>query len=253
MNKKDIITSQRSRQRESEKCRFSIVIPVLNEAEQINSLIEHIRSQSFEGFFEIIVVDGDQQGNTVKVIQDKDVIALITEKGRGRQMNAGATTAHGEILIFLHVDTKLPVNALGKISRVLQDERYVGGAFDLGIDSRRLFLKYISARASLRSRLNRIPYGDQAIFIRKDYFDQIGRFKDIPLMEDVDLMHRIKKDKKKIYILSDKVMTSARRWERDGALYTTVRNQILMALFYLGVSPCRLAKYYWRHSNGNKS
>ena len=67
-------------------------------------------------------------------------------------------------------------------------------------------------------------------------------------MEDVDLMRRIKKDRKKIYILSDKVMTSARRWERDGALYTTVRNQILMALFYLGVSPCRLAKYYWRHS-----
>ena len=168
-------------------------------------------------------------------------------------MNAGAATAHGEILIFLHADTKLPDNALGKISRVLQDERYVGGAFDLGIDSRRLFLKYISARASLRSRLNRIPYGDQAIFIRKDYFDQIGRFKDIPLMEDVDLMRRIKKDKKKIYILSDKVMTSARRWERDGALYTTLRNQILIALFYLGVSPYRLAKYYWRHSNANKS
>lgn len=72
-------------------------------------------------------------------------------------------------------------------------------------------------------------------------------------MEDVDLMRRIKKDKKMIYILSDRVMTSARRWERDGALYTTVRNQILMALFYLGVSPCRLAKYYWRHSNANKS
>ncbi|MHC4544463.1 MAG: TIGR04283 family arsenosugar biosynthesis glycosyltransferase [Planctomycetota bacterium] len=250
MSKEDLIASQRSRQRESEKCRFSIVIPVLNEAEQINSLIEHIHSQSFEGFFEIIVVDGDLQGNTVKVIQDKDVIALITEKGRGRQMNAGAATAHGEILIFLHADTKLPDNALGKISRVLQDERYVGGAFDLGIDSRRLFLKYIAARASLRSRLNRIPYGDQAIFIRKDYFDQIGRFKEIPLMEDVNLMRRIKKDGRKIYILPDKVMTSARRWERDGALYTTVRNQILMALFYLGVSPNRLAKYYRRHSNG---
>jgi rSAM/selenodomain-associated transferase 2 len=253
MSKKNLIASQRSKQREPGQCRFSIVIPVLNETEQINSLIEHIRSQSFEGIFEIIVVDGDPKGSTVNIVQDKDVTALITEKGRGRQMNAGAAAAHGEILIFLHADTKLPDNALGKISRVLQDERYVGGAFDLGIDSRRLFLKYISARASLRSRLNRIPYGDQAIFIRKDYFDQIGRFKDIPLMEDVDLMRRIKKDKKMIHILPDKVMTSARRWERDGALYTTVRNQILMALFYLGVSPCRLAKYYWSHSNGNKN
>ncbi|MHC4242902.1 MAG: TIGR04283 family arsenosugar biosynthesis glycosyltransferase, partial [Planctomycetota bacterium] len=78
-------------------------------------------------------------------------------------------------------------------------------------------------------------------------------FKEIPLMEDVDLMRRIKKDRKKIYILPDKVITSARRWERDGTIYTTVRNQILMALFYLGVSPHRLAKHYWRHSNGNKS
>ena len=243
MSKEDLIASQRSRQRESEKCLFSIVIPVLNETEQINSLIEHIRSQSFEGFFEIIVVDGDPKGSTVNIVQDKDVTALITEKGRGRQMNAGAAAARGEILIFLHADTKLPDNALGKIRRVLQDERYVGGAFDLGIDSRRLFLKYIAARASLRSRLNRIPYGDQAIFIRKDYFDQIGGFREIPLMEDVDLMRRIKKDGRKIHILSDKVMTSARRWERDGALYTTVKNQILMALFYLGVKAGRADKF----------
>lgn len=253
MSKEDLIASHRSSQRESNQYRFSIVIPVLNEAEQISSLIEHIRSRSFERFYEIIVVDGDLQGSTVKVIQDKEVISLVTEKGRGRQMNAGAAVAKGEVLIFLHADTRLPDNALEKISQVLQDERYVGGAFDLGIDSKRLFLKYISARANLRSRLNRIPYGDQVIFIRRDYFDQIGRFKDIPLMEDVNLMRRIKKDGRKIYILPDKVMTSARRWERDGALYTTVRNQILIALYYLGFSPNRLAKYYWRHSNGNKS
>ncbi len=93
-----------------------------------------------------------------------------------------------------------------------------------------------------------MPYGDQAIFMRKQYFDQIGGFKDIPLMEDVDLMRRIKKDGRKIHILPDKVTTSARRWQRDGALYTTVRNQILVALFRLGVSPDRLAKYYWRQS-----
>ncbi|MHC4356887.1 MAG: glycosyltransferase family protein, partial [Planctomycetota bacterium] len=116
------------------------------------------------------------------------------------------------------------------------------------IDSDTLFLRYISVRASLRSRCNRIPYGDQAIFIRKKYFNQIGRFKDIPLMEDVELMRRIKKDGKNICILPDKVTTSARRWQRDGALYTTARNQVLVALFYLGVSPGRLAKYYWRRS-----
>jgi len=163
-------------------------------------------------------------------------------------MNAGAAAARGEILIFLHADTTLPENALEKISRAMQDPDFVGGAFDLKIDSERLFLKYISVRASLRSRWNRIPYGDQAIFIRKKYFDQIGGYKEIPLMEDVDLMRRIKKDGKKIFILPDKVTTSARRWESDGMLYTTLRNQILVRLFYLGISPHKLAKYYWRRS-----
>ena len=230
------------------ECIFSIIVPVLNEADQINPLIEHIHSQGFRRLYEVIVVDGDQQGGTIRIIQDKDVIAITTEKGRGRQMNAGAAVARGEILIFLHADTTLPDNALGKISQTLQDRDYVGGAFDLKIDSDRLFLKYISARASLRSRWNRIPYGDQAIFIRKKYFDQIGGYKEIPLMEDVDLMRRIKKDGKQIVILPDKVRTSARRWESEGALYTTLRNQILVRLFYLGVSPHRLAKYYWRWS-----
>jgi rSAM/selenodomain-associated transferase 2 len=163
-------------------------------------------------------------------------------------MNAGAVVARGEILIFLHADTRLPPGALKKINTVLENEKYVGGAFDLRIDSDRLFLKYIAARASLRSRLNRIPYGDQAIFIRKNYFDKIGRFKEIPLMEDVELMRRIKRRGDKIFILRDRVKTSARRWEREGVFYTTLKNQMLVNLYYLGVSPDKLAKYYRRHS-----
>jgi rSAM/selenodomain-associated transferase 2 len=230
------------------QCHFTIVIPVLNEGDRINALIEHLHNQGFEYSYEIIVVDGDPQGGTVKAIQSEGVVTIATEKGRGRQMNAGAAASSGDILIFLHADTMLPDGALNKISRALDKQDYVGGAFDLKIDSDRLFLKYISVRASLRTRWNRIPYGDQAIFLRKQYFDQIGGFRDIPLMEDVELMRRIKKDGRKIHILPDKVTTSARRWQRDGALYTTVRNQVLVALFRLGVSPGRLAKYYWRQS-----
>jgi rSAM/selenodomain-associated transferase 2 len=235
-------------QQTTNECIFSIIVPVLNEADQINPLIEHIHNQGFGPLYEVIVVDGDPQGGTVRIIQDKDVTAITTEKGRGRQMNAGAAVARGEILIFLHADTKLPDGALEKISRVLEDQNYVGGAFDLRIDSDRLFLKYIATRASLRSRWNRIPYGDQAIFIRKKYFDQIGGYKEIPLMEDVDLMRRIKKDGKQIVILPDKARTSARRWESEGTLYTTLRNQIFVRLFNLGISPHRLTKYYWRRS-----
>ena len=229
-------------------CKISIIVPVLNEQGQINSFIDKIKDQDFDDYFEIIIVDGDSQGGTINTIRDNSVLCITSPEGRGRQMNAGAAAASGEILIFLHADTTLPDGALDKISLALQDMDYVGGAFDLKIDSDRLFLKYISARASLRSRWNRIPYGDQAIFIRKKYFDQIGGYKEIPLMEDVDLMRRIKKDGKKIFILPDKVITSARRWESDGVLYTTMRNQILVRLFYLGISPHRLAKYYWRRS-----
>ena len=232
----------------SNEYRFSIIIPVLNEQDRINSLIEHVLSQGYEGACEIIVVDGDPQGGTIKFIQDENVTSITSKKGRASQMNAGAELAHGEVLIFLHADTKLPPNALEKISQVLENEEYVGGAFDLGIDSDSLLLKYIAARARFRSRLNRIPYGDQAIFIRKSYFDKIGRFKEIPLMEDVELMRRIKKRGDKIFILRDRTKASARRWEKEGIFCTTLRNQLLVSLYYLGVSPDKLAKYYRRYS-----
>ena len=232
----------------SNECKFSIVIPVLNEQDRINSLIEHVHSQGYEGACEIIVADGDPQGGTIKTIQNKSVKTITSPKGRGRQMNAGATIARGEILIFLHADTRLPEMALEKISQALENKKYVGGAFGLAIDSDSLLLKYIAVRTSFRSRLNRIPYGDQAIFIRRSYFDKIGRFKDIPLMEDVELMRRIKKRGDEIFILRDRVKTSARRWEKEGIFYTTLKNRLFVGLYYVGVNPDKLAKYYRRHS-----
>ena len=226
------------------ECVLSVIIPVLNEQSQINEVIEHVRAQAFEDRVEIIVVDGDPNGGTIKCIEDRDVICLTSAKGRARQMNAGAAVARGDILLFLHADTKLPEKALKKIASLLENQDYVAGAFDLSIDSDRWFLKYIAARASMRSRRNRIPYGDQAIFIRKSYFDGIGGFKNIPLMEDVDLMQRIKKDDGRIYIFRDKVVTSSRRWEAEGALYTTLRNRVVVILYYLGVSPHKLPRFY---------
>ncbi|MHC4456103.1 MAG: TIGR04283 family arsenosugar biosynthesis glycosyltransferase [Planctomycetota bacterium] len=226
---------------------FSIIIPVINEQGQINSVIAHIRSQTFDGDYEIIVVDGDPQGSTIKLIQDKDVVSITSQRGRARQMNAGADIARGRTLLFLHADTKLPPNALKKINQVLQNDKYVGGAFDLGVDSERWLIKAIAARARIRSHLTRIPYGDQAIFIRKEYFDKIGRFKDIPLMEDVELMRRIKRRGDKIFILRDCVITSPRRWEKEGVFYTTLRNMVLVTLYRFGVRPDKLARFYRNH------
>ena len=235
----------------AKKPKFSIIIPVLNEYDQINTTIKHLRKIGAESdTCEIIVVDGDPQCSTIKTIEDDSVRTITSAKGRGCQMNAGAEIAKGDVILFLHADTALPDGAIEKISRVLENEKYVGGAFNLGIDSNRIFLKCIAARANLRSRLSRIPYGDQAVFMRKTCFEDTGRFKEVPLMEDVDLMRRIKKRGDKVFILPDKVMTSARRWETEGALYTTIRNQILVRLYYLGVGPDKLSKFYKICSNG---
>lgn len=223
---------------------FSIIIPVLHEAERINDLIGYMRQLDPEKSSEIIVVDGALEKDTLQAIQDDRITKISTEKGRARQMNAGAFAAKGDILIFLHADTEPPLNLLKRMSEFISRNEYVGGAFDLGIKSDKIILRVIAFLASLRSRLNRIPYGDQVLFIRKKYFDQIGRYKEIPLMEDVELMQRMKRSGKKILIFHDRVMTSPRRWEEEGLVYCILRNWMLQILYFLGVSPHKLVKYY---------
>lgn len=219
-------------------------MPVLHEGGRINEAIEYLTRLDSGQDIEIIVVDGTQEKDTLKVIHNNHIIKISTEKGRAKQMNAGASMATGDILIFLHVDTELPIYALRKIQSLTERREYVGGAFDLGIKSDKFIFKVIGTLSSLRSRLNRIPFGDQAIFIRREYFNQIGGYKEIPLMEDVELMRRIKKSRKKIWIFSDRVMTSPRRWEKEGVIYCTLRNWALQALYFLGVSPHKLANFY---------
>jgi hypothetical protein len=148
------------------------------------------------------------------------------------------------VLVFLHADSRLPPAAFSLIAGALDDPKVVGGAFDLAIDSGGFAFRLIERAASLRSRLTRIPYGDQAIFLRRGYFHEIGRYRDIPLMEDVDLMRRIRRRGDRICILSERVLTSARRWQKEGALYCTLRNWTIFTLYTLGVSPERLVRFY---------
>ena len=219
-------------------------MPVFHEGERINQLIEHLNRLDFEKDFEIIVVDGAQEKDTLKAIHATNAIKISSENGRARQMNAGASVAKGEILIFLHADTELPIQALKKIHSLIERREYVGGAFDLGIKSDKIIFKVIATLSSLRSRLNRIPFGDQAIFIRREFFKKIGGYKEIPLMEDMELMRRIKKSGNKIWILYDRVMTSPRRWEKEGLVCCTLRNWTLQMLYFLGVSPHKLIHFY---------
>lgn len=222
----------------------SIIIPVLKEEAIINGVIDHLQNLEGNEEREIIIADGDPKAGTLKVILRGDVKKVKSARGRGRQMNEGASVAKGEILLFLHADTELPSNALRLIATAMQDERYVAGAFDLGIKSERFIFRIIEYVASLRSRITDIPFGDQAIFMRKDYFDKIGGYKDIPIMEDVEIMGRIRRLGDRITIIKQKVNTSPRRWEKESIIGCTLRNWLLQIFYLLHVSPDTLSRLY---------
>jgi len=223
---------------------FSVIIPVLHEASVINSCIKDIFSRHSGSSLEIIVVAADTDDRTPAAVKHEHVTTLTAATGRARQMNAGAQAARGRVLVFLHADTRLPDAAFPRMRETVNGSRYVGGAFDLGIDSARPVLKLIALAGSCRSRLTRIPYGDQCIFLNRDYFMRIGGFADIPLMEDVELMRRIKKNGGRIRIIPERVLTSPRRWHQEGILYTTIRNWTLVCLYLLGCRPDRLRRWY---------
>jgi rSAM/selenodomain-associated transferase 2 len=224
--------------------KFSFIIPVWNEESVILRTIEHIRGLQSAAGAEIIVVDGDSAGKTMEIARRAAVKTIISERGRGNQMNDGAALAAGNILIFLHADTSLPPDALAFIDTAMRDEFIMAGAFDLAIDSERPIFRLIEKAAALRSRLTRIPYGDQAVFMRKTVFNKLGGFSNIPIMEDVEIMRRIKKQGGKIRIIDRTVRTSSRRWEREGIIYTTLRNWLLITFYLLGVKPEKLVRFY---------
>ena len=226
---------------------FSVIIPVLNEAPVINHTVEHARHIGAHCNFEIIVVDGDAEGRTINKIKHSEALTITARRGRGTQMNAGATIAKGDILIFLHTDTKLPMDAFTDISAALCERNYDAGAFTLGIESDRFTYRVIEKMVSIRSGITKIPYGDQAIFVKKKVFTALGGFQEIPLMEDVEFMRRLKKNGYSICVLPKEVKTSARRWEQEGIFYCTVRNWLLITLYLAGVRPEKLVRFYYRN------
>jgi len=234
---------------------LSIIIPVYNETAGINKTLGYLTESFHDTHIEVIVVDGNPQGNTIAALDahlHNDNIQLkpiISKKsGRAVQMNSGAGIAGGQFLMFLHVDTMLSSLAAKRILPLIQDTSVVCGAFSLGIQHPGRAYRLIEFMANLRTRVTRLPYGDQAQFFRKEYFNMLGGYADIPLMEDVEIMQRVKRRKDRCRILPEKVSTSARRWEKEGILYCTLRNWLLISLYSLGVSPSRLVGYYRRHN-----
>lgn len=227
---------------------LSVIIPVYNEMMTINDQIAHVRQIAGSEPVEIIVSDGGPGHQTIAAINDPDVVTVESPPGRARQMNAGAALAQGTILLFLHADTRLPVNAFADIRREIEDGGSAG-AFDLAIDSPRFAYRIIAFFANLRTRVERTPYGDQAQFIKTSDFQHLGGFTDIPIMEDVEFFKRIRMEGLPIAILRGKVKTSPRRWENEGILRRTLTNWWLRIRFALGASPAKLAEYYRPHDH----
>ena len=224
--------------------RFSIIIPVFHEAENINPLLNHLNTRESTANYEIIVIDGSSTNDTIKAISDKKVISTSSKKGRACQMNAGANKAKGQILLFLHADTFLPKNVFSIINKEFSQNNFVVGVFSLKIDSKKILFRLLTKFINLRSKLTRVPYGDQVIFVKSDFFKKIGGFKGIEIMEDIEFMRRIKKLNVPIVIVPEKVYTSPRRWGKEGILRCTFRNWMIRLLYYLGIHPKKIVKYY---------
>jgi rSAM/selenodomain-associated transferase 2 len=224
---------------------ISVVIPVLNEQAAINATIGHMRRISAGETIEIIVVDGDPEGSTIRAVADPHVLRLTSRPGRAVQMNHGAHEARGDILLFLHADTVLPGGAIGLIRETLESGRWRAGAFGLELDSGRMSLRIVAAAARFRIRLTGIPFGDQSFFIPRDYFHRIGGYAEIPLMEDIEIARRIKRQGGRIAVLQERAVTSSRKWEEEGVMHSIFRNWFLQLSYFAGVSPERLVKLYY--------
>lgn len=228
---------------------ISVIIPVYNEMETINDTLSHVREIAGDEEIEIIVSDGGPGQTTLNAITQPDIVAVDSPPGRGRQMNAGAALAQGEILLFLHADTRLPDNAFMSIRNEIE-KGGVAGAFTLSFDSDEFAFKVISFFANLRTWIERTPYGDQAQFIKTEDFRSLSGFADIPIMEDVELFKRVRMEGLPIAILKGRVTTSVRRWKSEGVLRRTLKNWWLRIRFAFGTPPEKLAKHY--HPPGSK-
>ncbi len=227
--------------------RISVVVPALNE-ERV--LADTLRRALALGFDEVIVVDGGSHDGTRDVAESAlagspagRARLLTAPTGRARQMNAGAAASGGDVLLFLHADTRLPHDARAAIERALHDPACVGGRFDVRFDRGGGTAWLVSRLMNLRSRWTGIATGDQAIFVRREVFERLGGFSDVPLMEDVDFSRRLKRAGR-LAPLRATVVTSFRRWEACGPVRTILLMWLLRFLYWLGVSPHRLRHLY---------
>lgn len=225
--------------------KISVIIPTRNEEENIVSSISRIRMGSNRNGIEIIVVDGRSSDRTVEVSRTTaDKMIQAAQSGRALQMQEGARAASRDLLLFLHADTRLPADWEEELTQAWSSsEKPVATAFKLGFDSEKLFYRLLAWAANLRTALTGVPLGDQAIAVDRETFLRVGGFPPALLMEEYLLIAKLK-PLGRVVILSGRVATSVRRYERNGRLFNALRNAAITVLFYLGVPPRSLARLY---------
>lgn len=227
--------------------RLSIIIPTLNEAEGIVATLESLGELRRRGH-EVVVVDGGSTDGTARLAEGLADRVLTASAGRAGQMNAGARTAAGDVLLFLHADSRLPDAADRLVLQGLAAGGAAWGRFDVRIAGAHPLLRMVETMMNLRSRLTRICTGDQCIFVRRATFETVGGYPDEALMEDIAISVRLRRLCAPL-CLRERCLTSARRWEEQGVLRTIALMWWLRLRYALGVAPARLARDYGRRGH----
>ena len=220
--------------------KVSIIVPTLNEELVLGNTLTQIQQLSPH---ELIVSDGGSNDYTCRIADRFSHRVITGSAGRALQMNAGANEATGDLLLFLHADSRIEPESYRKMLEYMKNPKWIGGAFTLCIESGKWSLKLIALLANIRSKYFGVAYGDQGFFVRKEVFKDMNGFSPIPICEDLDFYYRLRK-KGSVILLKEKAHTSQRRWTNEGIFFTTVRNFIIAVLFGLGFPPHILTKWY---------
>jgi len=221
----------------------SVIVPAVNEERHVAAAVG---SAWDSGADEVIVVDGGSRDRTCQRAVEAGAQVLVSLPGRAVQQNEGAGRAAGDVLVFLHADCRLPVDAAVQAEQILADPQVVGGAFRQRIDADGWLYRLLENGNAWRARCRQIPYGDQGLFVRRECFEAVGGFPVVPLMDDLMLARALRR-LGRLEFLEGPLVVNARRWEKQGVVRQTLRNWFLLAAWRCGVSLDRLAGFYRRH------
>lgn len=220
-------------------CVISYIIPTLNEAEALSATLQRVADQS--GDKEILLIDGGSDDDTIEIAKRQGCSVLQSPPSRGIQMNQGADAAKGDVLLFLHADTLLPENASKEVESILAQPNIIAGSFPIVFNRQSPLLQLYSLCSSINNAY--FTYGDQGLFLRRETFNSIGKFKAYPFLEDIDFQIRLR-NKGRFAKSKQTVQTSARRFERNGVIKQQLLNLAIISAFRAGISPYKLKRLY---------